>query len=120
MRILIDENMSSPRLAAAMLAAGHDVEFSTAGGRKSQSDARVMTDAIGQGRLVLTRDYEDYADLHDLVIASGGRHPGILIIRFDDEPSRNLSHRAICTALANLASAGMPIDSQVHVLNQWR
>jgi hypothetical protein len=54
------------------------------------------------------------------VIASGGRHPGILIIRFDDEPSRNLSHRAICTALANLASAGIPIDSQVHVLNQWR
>jgi hypothetical protein len=58
MRILIDENMSSPRLAAAMLAAGHDVEFSTAVG--------------------------------------------------------------LCTALANLASAGIPIDSQVHVLNQWR
>jgi predicted nuclease of predicted toxin-antitoxin system len=120
MRILIDENMSSPRLAAVLRTAGHDVVLSTDVGPRSQSDARVMIDAIGLQRLVLTRDYEDYTDLHDLVMATGGRHPGILIVRFDDDPSRNLSFRAIFTAIGNLESAGIPIDNHVHVLNHWR
>jgi len=120
MRILINENMSSPRLAAVLRGAGIDVAFSSHLGVRSQSDARVLTDAINQRRLVLTRDYEDYTDLHDLIVTSGGNHPGILVVRFDDDPTRNMSHRAICTAIGNLESAGVPIENQVHALNHWR
>ena len=71
MRVLIDENMSSRRLAARLQAAGHDVVLATDVGLVMVSDARVMAWAAGQGRPVLTRDHGDFADLHDLILAVG-------------------------------------------------
>ncbi len=120
MKILIDENMSSQRLAARLQAAGHDVVQADDVGLISASDPRVLTWAIGQDRSVLTQDHEDFTDLHGLVIACGGHHPGLLIVRFDDDPRHNLTERGIVTALKNLESSSVPIASQIHVLNHWR
>ena len=78
MRVLVDENMGSRRLAERLRAAGHDVVLATDVGLLTVSDARVLTWAVGAARPVLTRDHEDFADLHDLVRAVGGHHPGIL------------------------------------------
>ena len=39
--------------------------------------------SIAEGIPVLTRDSEDFENLHDLVIAATGHHAGILIVRFD-------------------------------------
>ena len=56
---------------------------------------------------MITRDHEDFADLHDLVAAIvGGHHPGILVVRFDNDPRHNPTERAIATALGNLESSG--------------
>ena len=81
---------------------------------------RLLIWAVGQDRCVLTQDYEDFTDLHDLVMACGGHHPGLLIVRFDNDPRHNLTDRGIVTALKNLESSGVPIPSQLHVLNHWR
>ena len=89
-------------------------------GLLSVRDARVMTWAVDQGRPVLTRDYEDFADLLDRVLASGGHHPGLLVVRFDNDPRHNLTDRGIVRTLANLESSGIPIPVQIHVLNHWR
>jgi predicted nuclease of predicted toxin-antitoxin system len=78
-RLLLDENMSDRRLAARLQSAGHDAMLVLDVGLLSASDARVLAWAIGEGRPVLTRDHEDFADLHDLVLASGGHHPGLLV-----------------------------------------
>ncbi len=120
MRVLIDENMSSRRLAVRLQSAGHDVVLATDVGLVSVSDARVLAWAAAQGRPVLTRDHEDFADLHDLVVAVGGHHPGILVVRFDNDPRHNLTERAIATALGNLESSGSIIADGIHVLNHWR
>ena len=120
MRILIDENLSSRRLASRLQAAGHDVVLAGDVGLLGVTDARVLGWAIGQGRPVLARDYEDFADLHDLVMAAGGHHPGLLVVRFDNDPRHNLTDRGIVTALANLESAGVLSPDQIHVLNHWR
>ena len=48
--------------------------------------------------MVLTRDRKDFTDLHDLIMACGGHHPGLLIIRFDNDPRHNLTERGIATA----------------------
>jgi predicted nuclease of predicted toxin-antitoxin system len=119
-RILIDENMINRRLSARLQAAGHDVVLADDVGLLSVSDARVLTWAVGQNRAVLTRDHEDFADLHDLVKACGGRHSGMLVVRFDNDPRHNLTDRGIVTALAKLEASGMPIPDQIHVLNHWR
>ena len=81
MRVLIDENMSSRRLAARLQSVGHDVLLASDVGQGSVSDARVLAWAVAQDRPVLTRDHEDFADLHDLVLAVGGHHPGIPVVR---------------------------------------
>ena len=120
MRVLIDENMSSRRLAVRLQTAGHDIVFAADVGLASVSDARVMAWAVAQNRPVLTRDHEDFAALHDLVIAVGGHHPGILVVRFDNDPRHNLTERAIATAIGNLESSGAAVADRIHVLNHWR
>jgi predicted nuclease of predicted toxin-antitoxin system len=120
MKILIDENLSNRRLAGRLHAAGHDVELAGDAGLLSASDPRALIWAVGEDRCVLTQDYEDFTDLHDLIMACGGRHPGLLIICFDQDPRRNLTDRGIVAALKNLESSGVPISSQLHVLNHWR
>jgi predicted nuclease of predicted toxin-antitoxin system len=119
-RVLIDENMSSSRLAVRLQTAGHDVVLATDVGLTSISDARVLAWAVAQDRPVLTRDHEDFAGLHDLVLAVGGHHPGILVVRFDNDPRHNLTERAIATALGNLESSRLAVADRIHVLNHWR
>jgi len=119
-RVLIDENMSSRRLAARLQSVGHDVVLASDVGLASVSDARVLAWAVAQDRPVLTRDHEDFADLHDLVLAVVGHHPGILVVRFDNDSRHNLTERAIATALGNLEFSGVAVADRIHVLNHWR
>jgi len=120
MRFLIDENLSSPRLASRLRAQGHDPILAADAGLLSLADPRVLIWAIGQGLPVLTRDADDFLDLHDLIMAAAGHHPGMLIVHFDNDPGHNLSERAIGVAICKLESSGAPIPDRVHVLNHWR
>jgi predicted nuclease of predicted toxin-antitoxin system len=120
MRFLIDENLSSPRLASRLRAQGHDPVLAGDVGLRSFTDARVLIFAIAQGLPVLTQDSEDFEDLHDLVMAAAGHHAGILIVRFDNDPRHNLTDRGIGTAITKLEASGVPVRDRIHVLNQWR
>ncbi len=120
MRLLLDENMSDRRLASRLKASGHDPVLAKDIGLLSASDARIFSVAISRDLPVLTRDSDDFTDLHDLVAVAGGHHPGILVIRFDNDPRRNLTDRATTTAISRLESSGISISDQVHSLNQWR
>ena len=77
MRLLLDENMSDRRLAARLRAQGHEPVLATGVGLLSATDARVFIAAITQALPVLTRDSEDFTDLHDLIMAAGGHHSGV-------------------------------------------
>ncbi len=120
MRFLIDENMSSPVLASRLRAQGHDPVLGRDVGLLSVADARVLIYSIVQDLPVLTRDAEDFEDLHDLVMAAVGHHAGILIVRFDNDARHNLTDRGIGTAITKLEASGVPIRDRIHVLNQWR
>ena len=120
MRLLLDENMSDPRLASRLQAQGHDPVLAGDVGLLSATDARVLIWAIAQALPVLTRDSEDFEDLHDLIMAAGGHHPGVLVVRFDNDPRHNLTDRGIASAINKLESSGVPIPDHIHVLNQWR
>jgi predicted nuclease of predicted toxin-antitoxin system len=120
MRFLIDENASSPRLAVRLQARGHDPVLAQDVGLLSTADARVMIWAIGQALPVLTRNARDFEDLHELVMAAGGHHPGLLIVRFDSDPRHNMTEQGIAAAVSKLESSGLPIADQLYVLNQWR
>jgi predicted nuclease of predicted toxin-antitoxin system len=120
MRFLIDENLSSPRLAFRLRAQGHDPVLASDVGLLSVTDARMLIFAIAQELPILTRDFEDFEDLHDLVMTAAGHHAGVLVVRFDNDPRHNLTDRGIATAISKLESFGIPIRDRIHALNQWR
>jgi hypothetical protein len=89
-------------------------------GMTGRSDPRQLELAILQGFVLLTGDHGDFVDLDDLISASGGKHPGILTVRFDNDPKRDMKPRAIVAAIRKLEASGIPIANQLHVLNHWR
>lgn len=122
MKLLLDENISDRHLAARLRAQGHDPVLAPDAGLLSTTDPRVFLWAIAQGLPVLNRDFEDFTDLHHLIVAAGGRHPGVLVVRFDGDPRHNLTDRGIAGAVKKLESSGVPIPIpvRIHILNQWR
>jgi hypothetical protein len=120
MRFLIDENTSAPRLAARLRVQGHQPILAQDVGLLSASDPRGVD--LGDRPCLARpdRDNKDVQDLHDLIMAAAGHHPGLLVVCFDDDPRHNLSDRAIAAAISKLESSGVPIADQLHVLNQWR
>lgn len=89
-------------------------------GTSGAPDPAHLIRAIQEGRVLLTRNARDFRLLHDLNRTSGGRHPGILLVHFENDPTRDRTPKAITTAISNLESSGIPIENKVHVLNHWR
>jgi hypothetical protein len=79
-----------------------------------------LTRAIADGRVFLTKNYDDFWLLHTLLMQAKGDHPGILVIRQDNDPSRDLTEKGIVTAIRKLEAAGVPIANEYVVLNHWR
>lgn len=89
-------------------------------GTSGKPDPVHLTRAIRDGRVFLTRNARDFMLLHDLVHASGGTPPGILLLHLDNDPTRDLTPRGIVTAIAKLLASDVPIRNELHVLNHWR
>jgi hypothetical protein len=49
-----------------------------------------------------------------------GRHPGILLVRRDNDPRRNMTHQRIARAIQNMLAAGVEMTDQCQSLNAWR
>jgi hypothetical protein len=76
-----------------------------------------LTHAVLQDRVLLSYNYRDFEQLHDLVVAVQGHHPGILVVRKDNDPKRDLTMHGIVRALAKLIASGAPIADEYHILN---
>jgi hypothetical protein len=120
MTIYLDDDSASRQLAATLRNAGHDVSIPADQGTSAAPDPVHLTRAIRDGRVLLTRNARDFRLLHDLVRESGGSHPGILLLHFDNDPARDLTPRGVTTAIAKLESSRVAISNAVHVLNHWR
>jgi predicted nuclease of predicted toxin-antitoxin system len=120
MRIQLDDDSASRQLSMVLRKAGHDVATPADLDISGAPDPVHLTWAIRVGRVLLTRNARDFTLLHDLVRASGGGHPGILLLHFDNDPTRDLNSRGVATAIAKLESSGILISNELHVLNHWR
>jgi hypothetical protein len=120
MNLYLDDNACKGLLAALLRKAGHSVTVPSDVGRAGASDPRHFIEAIQGALMMLTRDYEDFLALHDVVQTSGGAHSGILAIRSDNDAKRDMKDRNIVRAIANLINAGVPIANEFFVLNHWR
>ncbi len=120
MNLHLDEDMASAHLAQTLRRAGHDVQLPADVGLAGKADAEVFRHTITAGRVVLSRNFRDFEQLHLLVLTSGGHHPGILVERFDNNPSHSMLPGDIVRALRNLEAAGFVLRDEYQILNLWQ
>ena len=120
MNLYLDDDCASRLLAGLLTQAGHHVQLPAEVGMSGASDPAHLTHAVRDGRVLLTANYEDFEELHDLIIQVAGHDPGILVIRRDNNPKRDSTPRGIVQAIANLQTANIPLADQFVVLNHWR
>ena len=120
MNLYLDDNVADPALADLLRRAGNQVVRPADVQMTGVSDAKHLEFAIQSGLVVLTADRDDFRELHDLILASGGTHPGILLVRFERDRKRHMRPRHIVKAIGRLETASFPIAGQIVVLNQWR
>jgi predicted nuclease of predicted toxin-antitoxin system len=120
MKLYLDDDSASQLLAKLLRNAGHDVQIPSDAAVAGKDDAVHLTHAIQQDRVCLTRNHGDFENLHNLVMAARGSHPGVLVVRQDNDPTRDLSPRGIVRAIQNLLAAGVPVVDRFYVLNHWR
>src|SRR5262249_31282482 len=120
MRLFLDEDLASGLLAKLLQNAGHDVATPVAAGTRGQTDPVQLTRAIHEQRAIVSRNFEDFEELHLLIAEARGNHFGILIVRRENDPTRDLTPKGIVTAIRKLESAAVPIANEYLVLNHWR
>ncbi len=120
MRLYLDDDSASALLTHLLSQAGHDVQGPADAGIAGEDDSVHLAHAARQDRVLLSHNYHDFENLHDLVVAVTGRHPGILVVWKDNDPRRDLTWRGIVRAIGKLLAAGVGIANQYTVLNHWR
>ena len=120
MKLYVDEDSVHELLLRLLQRAGHDIEVPSDVGLVGRSDPVHLRYSISSNRSLLTANHDDFEELHNLVLQAGGTHPGILIIRRDNDRRRDPTPRGIVTAIGNLLAANVPIENQFIVLNHWR
>jgi predicted nuclease of predicted toxin-antitoxin system len=120
MKLYLDDNVASAILAGLLRQAGHDVQVPADVGLTHEDDAVHLAHAINEGRVAISEDHDDFGNLHHLILCAQGHHPGIWVVRRDNNPKRDLKPSGIVRAIAKLTMAGVPILDNFHVLNQWR
>ena len=120
MKLYVDDDSVAELLIKLLRKAGHDVQIPKDHDLAGKPDAVHLAHAILERRILLTRNHEDFEDLHDLVMVAEGHHAGIFVVRSDNNPARDLSNRGIVTAIAKLAVSGITLEDELHVLNHWR
>ncbi|HSZ54420.1 MAG TPA: DUF5615 family PIN-like protein [Tepidisphaeraceae bacterium] len=120
LRIHLDDDSADPLLATLLRRAGHDVVIPSSLGIAGENDPVHLARAIRNRRILLSGIHEDFDELHDLVLASMGHHPGILVVRKDNDKKRDMNPHAIVRAVVNLCASATPLADMLHVLNHWR
>jgi hypothetical protein len=120
MRLYLDDDSTNPVLIKLLRREGHDAlvpaDFSMSGAK----DPSHLRQAIREKAVLLSHNFDDFKLLHDLLFEGQGHHAGILIVRKDNDPTRDMQPPHIVRALRNLTAAGVPIADQCTILNHWR
>jgi predicted nuclease of predicted toxin-antitoxin system len=120
MRLYLDDDSIFPVLVKLLRQARHDVLVPGDLGIAGAEDPVHLRHAIREDRVFLSHNYDDFKFLHELLLEGKGHHPGILIIRRDNNPTRDMKPPHIVRAISNLTAAGLLVPDRYVVLNQWR
>ena len=118
--LYLDDCADDDTLATLLRQAGHQVSTPRIAGTSGLSDREHLHFAAHRGYTLLTKDPDDFVDLHHQWRDSNRNHSGILLIYEDKDVSKNMSRTQIVLAIDNLVASALPIANEIHNLNQWR
>ena len=90
MLLYLDDDCVRGVLLRRLITEGHDLLTPTEAGIAGEEDPTHLMCAIRTSRALLTHNYDDFKLLHDPVMLAGGHHPGILVVRKDNDPTRKI------------------------------
>jgi hypothetical protein len=120
MKLYLDDDSADALLVRLLETERHDVQVPTQAGLSGDHDVAHFMHAIVTDRVLLTHNHDDFKRLPELVLLVAGHHPGIFVVRKDNDPTRDLRPRGIVRAVRNLSGSGVPLPDQLHILNHWR
>ena len=120
MRLYMDDDSTDAVLVRMLRNAGHDVRLPADVGLSGSPDPAHLRRSIHERRVLLSYNHRDFELLHDLVLEAAGHHPGIVIVRRENNPRRDLSRHDVVRAIDNLLASTMPLEDQYVILNHWR
>jgi predicted nuclease of predicted toxin-antitoxin system len=120
MNLYLDDDSINPLLVKFLRADGHDVQLPANVGLAGKTDPAHLRYSIKSNRVLLSHNHDDFQALHYLVTESTGHHPGILMVRRDNDVSRDLTPRGIALAVNKIAASGMVLRDKFQIVNQWR
>ena len=120
MKLYLDDDSAARLLVQLLSQAGHVVQVPADVGLSDADDPVHLGHAISEERALLTHNDRDFRNLHNLIALAHGHHPGILVVRRENNPQRDLKPASIVRALGNLLAANVPLEDGLHILNQWR
>jgi hypothetical protein len=101
--------------------AAHDAQMPSEVSTAGAPDPVPLTHALEDDRMCLTKNHDDFWLLHNLIKQAGGHHPGIFVVRQDNDPTRDLTPKWIVSAIRKQAGkSGVPIQDEFIVLSHWR
>jgi predicted nuclease of predicted toxin-antitoxin system len=120
MRLYLDEDCAEALLVSLLQQAGHDVQTHADAGLASAHDPVHLKHATREDRVLLSRNHDDFKELHELIKEVQGHYPGLFIVRRDNDPTRDLKPAGIVRAIRKLLAANVPIRDEFNILNHWR
>lgn len=120
MNLYLDDDTAGGLLVKLLQATPHDVLLPKEIGRAGAKDPIHFLEAMTRDRVVLTHNYDDFEILAELILRSGGHHPGVVAIRKDNDIKRDMRPKEIVRAIGNLESSGVTVANGFHILNAYR
>jgi hypothetical protein len=120
MQLYLDDDTAKAALVTRLRREGHQVGLPADVSLSGAWDPRHLLHAVQQALVLVSKNHDDFKDLHLLVQATNGQHPGILVVRADNDPRRDMKDADIARAIDNLEQAGVPVANEFHILNHWR
>jgi hypothetical protein len=119
-KLYIDDDSNDALLVAMLRKAGHDVMIPSDVGMSGSHDAEHLLHARHEMRALLSRNYRDFEPMHKLVIGCAGTHGGIILIRQDNDPRKDMTRKQIVSALKKVEMAYADLTNELITLNDWR
>lgn len=118
--LYLDDCADDDILAALLRRAGHEVHTPRSAGTSGVVDEAHLAYAARHGYTLLTKDPDDFLDLHQHWRATDRIHSGILLVYEEQEVRKNMNRAQLVLAIDHLVASGVPLANEIYILNHWR